>query len=74
MGCHDERAELIKALRELLDRLCAPDLTLGEAKDLRAELLHLLDRIERELEPGKTAPSSSTAIPRRRVSNDESHS
>jgi hypothetical protein len=74
MGCHDERAELIKALRELLDRLCSPDLTLGEAKDLRAQLLDLLDRMERELDSGKTASASSTAILPRLVSNDESQS
>jgi hypothetical protein len=74
MGCHDERAALIKALRELLDRLCSPDLTLGEAKDLRAQLLDLLDQSERKLERGRTASPSSTGIPRRSVSNDESHS
>jgi hypothetical protein len=39
-----ERAELIEVLRKLLDRLRSPDLTLGEAKSLRTQVLILLDR------------------------------
>ena len=67
MGCDEERAESIETLRELLDRLCSPDLTLGEAKYLRNEILGLLNRIEREPEPGKTASAQSTFVPHRSV-------
>jgi len=67
MGCHEERAEQIEALRELLDRLCSPDLTLGEAKHVRTQLLDLLDRIEQELERGKTALAQTQGIPRRSI-------
>ena len=55
MRCHEEGAELTESLRELLDRLCAPDLTLGEAKTLRARLLGTLDRIEWDPLPAETA-------------------
>jgi hypothetical protein len=41
----EERAAQIKTLRGLLDRLCSPDLTLGEAKVLRKQLFDLLERI-----------------------------
>ena len=42
MGGPGETAERIKALQALLDRLCAPDLTLSEAKGVRAGLAALL--------------------------------
>jgi len=41
----EERADQIETLRGLLDRLCSPDLTLGEAKVLRNHLFDLLKRI-----------------------------
>ncbi|MFI5456208.1 MAG: hypothetical protein ACHRXM_12240 [Isosphaerales bacterium] len=50
-----ERAEIIKALRELLDRLCSPDLTLGEAKSLRTQVLILLDRNDQGAETNQSA-------------------
>ncbi len=67
MRCPENRVEFIEALRELLDRLCSPDLMLGEAKDLRTELLGLLDRIEREFEPGMTTPAQGAIVTRRSV-------
>jgi hypothetical protein len=57
MGSSEERAERIAALRGLLDRLCAPDLTLAEAKPLRTRLFDLLERTDRGMEPaGTTLP------------------
>lgn len=44
MGIHGEPIERVEALRGLMDRLCAPDLTLVEAKLLRGRLAELLDR------------------------------
>lgn len=41
----EERADQIKTLRGLLDRLCSADLTLGEAKVLRVEVFDYLERI-----------------------------
>jgi hypothetical protein len=41
----EERADQIKTLRGLLDRLCSADLTLGEARVLRNQLFDLLERI-----------------------------
>ena len=43
MGIQQERTDRIDALRGLIERLCAPDLTLAEAKVLRARLPDLLD-------------------------------
>jgi hypothetical protein len=57
MGSSEERAERIEALRWLLGRLCAPDLTLAEAKPLRTRLFDLLERTDRDREPtGATPP------------------
>lgn len=39
-----EQAERIQALRGLVERLCASDLTLTEAKVLRGRLSDLLER------------------------------
>ena len=44
MGCLSEQDDRIEALNGLLERLCAPDLTLAEAKDLRGRLASLIDR------------------------------
>jgi hypothetical protein len=41
----EQRAAQIETLRGLLDRLCSPDLTLGEAKVLRSQVFDLLKRI-----------------------------
>ena len=41
----EQRAAQIETLRGLLDRLCSPDLTLGEAKVLRNQLFDFLERI-----------------------------
>ncbi len=41
----EQRAAQIETLRGLLDRLCSPDLTLGEAKVLRNQFLDFLERI-----------------------------
>jgi hypothetical protein len=42
MSSFEETTERIKALRGLLERLCAPDLTLSEAKSLWVQLDRLL--------------------------------
>jgi hypothetical protein len=44
MESPSERVERIEAMRGLIDRLCSPELTLGEAKSLRTQLLNLLGR------------------------------
>jgi hypothetical protein len=51
MGSSEGRAERIEALRGLLERLCAPDLTLAEAKPLRTRLFDLLEQIDRGTKP-----------------------
>jgi hypothetical protein len=43
MGIQQERTDRIDALRGLIERLCAPDLTVAEAKVLRARLSDLLE-------------------------------
>jgi hypothetical protein len=61
MGSSEEWAERIEALRGLLDRLCAPDLTLAEAKPLRTRLFDLLERTDRDMEPAETTPPQPLA-------------
>ena len=46
MGSQQERTERIEALRGLIERLSAPDLTLAEAKVLRSRISDLLEREE----------------------------
>jgi hypothetical protein len=66
MGSSEERAERIEALRGLLDGLCAPDLTLAEAKPLRTRLFDLLERTDRGTEPaGGPPPQPLTPSPNR---------
>ena len=48
MAGPEVKTERIEALRRLLERLGAPDLTLAEAKSLRAQLERLLGRSGRE--------------------------
>jgi hypothetical protein len=43
MGSSEGRAERSEALRGLLERLCAPDLTPAEAKPPRTRLFDLLE-------------------------------
>jgi hypothetical protein len=44
MGTQQEQTERIEALRGLIERLNAPDLTLTEAKVLRGRITDLLER------------------------------
>jgi len=48
MAGPEEKTERIEALRGLLERLDAPDLTLAEAQSLRAQLDRLLARCGRK--------------------------
>ena len=64
MGGPEERAGRIEALHGLLERLCSPDLTLAEARPLRARLSRLLERINPEGELDRTA-SSPHVVPSR---------
>ncbi len=59
----EERAELIEALRGLLDRLCAPDLTLAESKVLRECLSDLLDQREQGGESDQAASLPPIVLP-----------
>lgn len=43
MGSPGKTSDRIEALRSMLDRLCAPDLTLSEAKELVPSLSNMLD-------------------------------
>ncbi len=43
MGSPGKSADRIEALRSILDRLCAPDLTLSEAKQLVPSLSTILE-------------------------------
>jgi hypothetical protein len=54
MASLKERAEIIEALRKLLDRLCSPDVSLGEAKSLRTQVLILLDRNDQRTETNES--------------------
>ncbi|QDV37596.1 hypothetical protein [Tautonia plasticadhaerens] len=55
MGSASERDNRIEALNGLLERLCSPDLTLAEAKDLRGRLAGLVDRRDGTPVDGKSA-------------------
>jgi hypothetical protein len=46
MTVHTARDTSLEALQQVMDRLCAPDLTLVEAKELRRLLWTLLDSIQ----------------------------
>lgn len=41
-----DRDEFMESLRNLLDELCSPDLTLTEGRLLRQRILNLLAKIE----------------------------
>ena len=55
MGIQQERTDRIDALRGLIERLCAPDLTLAEAKVLRSRISDLLEREDQPTGSGQTA-------------------
>jgi hypothetical protein len=55
------RAERIEALGGLLGRLCAPDLTMAEAKSLRTRLMDLLGQIDRDTAAVRGTPSQPLA-------------
>jgi hypothetical protein len=59
MGSHREQTERIEALRGLIERLSAPELTLAEAKDLRDRLSRLLERADRHGGKDRMAASPS---------------
>ena len=50
-----ERDDRIEALRGLLEWLCASDLTLAEAKDLRGRFADLMDRGDGKVVARKSA-------------------
>jgi hypothetical protein len=62
MGSQDEQTERIEALRGLIERLTAPDLTLAEANDLRGRLSDLLERGNRAA-VGERMTSSPVSAP-----------
>jgi hypothetical protein len=62
MGIAQERTERLEALRGLIERLSAPDLTLADAKVLRGRVADLLEPADRRLRHDPPAPSP-TVIP-----------
>jgi hypothetical protein len=61
MGSQDEQTERTEALRGLIERLSAPDLTLAEAKDLRGRLSDVLERGNHPAVGERTTSSSVSA-------------
>jgi hypothetical protein len=59
MGSQHEQTERVEALRGLIERLSAPDLTLAEAKVLRD---HLSDLLERGNPPAGGARMTSSPV------------
>ena len=55
MGSQQERTERMEILRGLIERLCAPDLTLAEAKVLRGRISDLLEWEDQPTGSGQTA-------------------
>lgn len=51
MGSHEEQAQRIAMLQGLMERLCEPNLTLGDSKVLRSRLSVFLERDDRHPEP-----------------------
>ena len=62
MGIPQEQADRIEALRGLVERLSAPELTLTEAKALRGSLSDLLEPAEKRGRPDPMG-GASTLIP-----------
>ena len=59
MDIMESKADRIEALRALLDRLGAPDLSLAEATLLRQRLVGLLGPIDGASEPSQGVPARS---------------
>jgi hypothetical protein len=55
MNAPDDRRALARSLAQLMERLCAPDLTLAEASELRPRLGTLMAQAEAasRVEPGR---------------------
>jgi hypothetical protein len=66
MGSQHEQTERIEALRGLIERLSAPDLTLAEGEALRGRLSDLLERDDPPAGWDRGTPSPSLAPPRGR--------
>ena len=64
MGIQQERTDRIDALRGLIERLCAPDLTLAEAKVLRGRISDLLE-LDKEPAACDQLASSPALVPSR---------
>jgi hypothetical protein len=67
MGSQQERTERIEALRGLIERLGAPDLTLTESKVLRGRLSGLLQREDQPAGWDRVASSPALLPPHDRV-------
>ena len=64
MGIQQERTDRIDALRGLIERLCAPDLTLAEAEVLRGRISDLLE-VDKEPAACDQVASSPALVPSR---------
>lgn len=58
-----EKASIVTSLQDLMERFCAPDLTVAEARDLHPQLARLLDSIEGQT-PRKVAGSGDRKVSR----------
>ncbi len=67
MKPHDERNRRVDALRELMERFDAPDLTLAEAKGLRSRLAALLEQEGPEETPTGAGSASRRPVPPARI-------
>jgi len=67
MKTHLERNRRIDALRELMERFDAPDLTLTEAKDLRSRLDALLERQDFPETPTGAGSAPGRPVPSARI-------
>ena len=59
MGVLQEQTDRIEILRGLIARLCAPDLTLTEAKLLRGHLSDLMELGDRDVRHNPIAPAAT---------------
>lgn len=63
MSSEENQTDLVAALAALTERLSAPELTLCEARGLRAELAKLLERIRLEMpRPARTPPATAASV------------
>ena len=72
IGTQHERNEQIEALRTLIERLSAPDLTLTEAKVLRGQLANLLEPCDGPAGGDRTG-SSPGLIPSYKIGDSRRH-